>query len=645
MADPAARLLLALTLAILGPAGGAAHAQTIQAIQGTRHLSPLLGADVADVEGVVTAVVTGGARRGIFIQDPRPGGDGNTATSDAVFVSLEPEALTDLRPGDLIRVAGRVAEWRGGSDGLSVTQIEARAVSRLARDARLPEAVTIGIAGRPPPDRIAPAIGASVEGAAYLPDPGRYALDFYESVEGMRVVLRDAQAIGPRNGFGEIPIAADRARGMALANARGGATTGAGASNGARLIADDLLIGAAAMPRARVGDSLGDAAGIVDYGYSNYRLLLTAAPDFVPGGLAPESATPARPGEISIASFNVQNLAGTSRSAKFVALGRQIAGALRAPEILALSEIQDNDGTTDSGTVSATRSYDRLVAAIVAAGGPRYAVAQIDPVDGADGGAPGGNIRVAFLYDPLRVGFAPRAGGSAGRAVAILPDGTLDTNPGRVAPLDPAWNEGPDGFAGTRKPLAATFEINGRRLVLVAAHLKSRSEDQPLFGRYQAPDAPTAVQRLAQAGVIADFLRALSDADPGAGIALLGDLNDFGGSATLARLAAAGFIDLARMLPPQERYSYVFEGMSQDLDHILVSRSLLSVAGFDIVHLNAEFPAEDRASDHDPLLLRLNFAADVPAPPTLALLLGPATLLIVRRRREKRSLAGNSGMA
>ena len=636
MIDRRAALLVLALPALLSPALGQAAAQTIQAIQGRGHVSPLLGADVSGVEGVVTTLASMGARRGAFLQDPRTGGDGDTATSDAVFVALPPDLMGEIRPGDLVRVAGRVGEQRGASTGLSVTQIEVRTLERVARDVTLPEAVRIGATGRMPPGWIAPSVGGAIDGPAHVPDPGRYSLDFYETLEGMRVVLGDAQAIGPRNSYGEVAVAADLARTMPLANARGGATTGAGATIAGRLIADDVLIGRAAMPDARVGDRFGDAVGIVDYAYSNYRLLLTSPPEFTSGGLVPEIAAAPRPGEVSIASFNVQNLAGTSRAAKFTALARQITGALRAPEILALSEIQDDDGTVDSGTVTATRSYDRLVAAIVAAGGPRYAVAQIDPADGADGGAPGGNIRVAFLYDPLRVGFVPRPGGTADRAVALLPDGTLDANPGRIAPSDPAWTDGPNGFSGTRKPLAAMFEVAGRRLLLVAAHLKSRSEDQPDFGRIQAPGEPTAAQRLAQADAIARFLTTAAGIDPRAGIVLLGDLNAPGGSPPLARLAEAGLFDLALGLPPAERYSYIFEGASQDLDHVLVNAALRDIARLDIVHLNAEFPLAERASDHDPLLLRLAFAAPVPEPSSLALMLVPALLAAARRRPSNR---------
>ena len=55
------------------------------------------------------------------------------------------------------------------------------------------------------------------------------------------------------------------------------------------------------------------------------------------------------------------------------------------------------------------------------------------------------------------------------------------------------------------------------------------------------------------------------------------------------------------------RYSYIFDGNSQLLDHIFASRSLLDGAAFDIVHLNVDFPlllGQTAASDHEPLVAR-----------------------------------------
>ena len=99
---------------------------------------------------------------------------------------------------------------------------------------------------------------------------------------------------------------------------------------------------------------------------------------------------------------------------------------------------------------------------------------------------------------------------------------------------------------------------------------------------------------------------------------MLGDLNDFEFSATADILVGSGataLVDLPRTLPVNERYTYVFEGNSQVLDHILLSRSLASGPGsghgaahatayeYDIVHTNAEFADQD--SDHDPQVVRL----------------------------------------
>jgi predicted extracellular nuclease len=54
----------------------------------------------------------------------------------------------------------------------------------------------------------------------------------------------------------------------------------------------------------------------------------------------------------------------------------------------------------------------------------------------------------------------------------------------------------------------------------------------------------------------------------------------------------------------------VFEGNSQVLDHILISRALANSPGrrrgyeYDIVHTNSEFA--DQASDHEPQVVRLS---------------------------------------
>jgi predicted extracellular nuclease len=62
-------------------------------------------------------------------------------------------------------------------------------------------------------------------------------------------------------------------------------------------------------------------------------------------------------------------------------------------------------------------------------------------------------------------------------------------------------------------------------------------------------------------------------------------------------------------LPANERYTYVFDGNSQALDHIFVTNNIFQHAldNTDIIHLNAEFASANRPSDHDPVLARFSF--------------------------------------
>jgi hypothetical protein len=66
---------------------------------------------------------------------------------------------------------------------------------------------------------------------------------------------------------------------------------------------------------------------------------------------------------------------------------------LASPDIIAVEEVQDNDGATDDGVVAADQTIAKLAAAVRAAGGPDYSYRAIDPVNDQDGGQPGGNIR------------------------------------------------------------------------------------------------------------------------------------------------------------------------------------------------------------------------------------------------------------
>src|SRR5205085_4205410 len=100
--------------------------------------------------------------------------------------------------------------------------------------------------------------------------------------------------------------------------------------------------------------------------------------------------------------------------------------------------------------------------------------------------------------------------------------------------------------------------------------------------------------------------------DANAVIVVAGDLNDLEYSNPVGILKSAGMSDLIETLPVNERYSYVFEGNSQALDHVMASSAAVTALdGFDVVHINAEFATQ--VSDHDPSVARFNLAA-IPTP-------------------------------
>jgi hypothetical protein len=100
---------------------------------------------------------------------------------------------------------------------------------------------------------------------------------------------------------------------------------------------------------------------------------------------------------LSTRVFQVENM--SPKSAHLPTIAEHIVNGLKAPAIVLLQEIQDDSGKRNDGTVSANKTLTALVGAISATsnGMVTYAFVDVPPVDGEDGGQPGGNIRVAYL--------------------------------------------------------------------------------------------------------------------------------------------------------------------------------------------------------------------------------------------------------
>ena len=586
--------------------------ETIAQIQGTSHTSPYDGKQVNGVLGVVTAV----GPNGYWLQSTTP--DSDIATSEGLFVYTNKAPIT-VAVGDNVSVDGSIAEYRpGGGANLTTTELTGPKVTALSSGNTLPTPVVLGV------DRIAPQqvieegipldplFPNNVEYSQALFRPTTDAIDFYESLEGMRATVRDAKVVGSTKSFGEMTVIPGQ-NVEAISTPRGGVLySGYDHPNAMRVQLDDALLPYGAMPMASVGDSIpGDTVGVIDYSFNNPKLEVIEPPVLTLGGLQREITKKQSNNQLAVSTFNVENLAPSDQQIKFDRLAGQVVNNLKSPDILALEEIQDNSGADDDGTVDSTQTTDKLIAAITAAGGPAYTARWVNPQDKTDGGNPSANIRQVFFYRADReVGFAQAPAGDATTAETLgiihgKPHLTL--NPGRITPTNAAWQD-------SRKPLVGEFTFRGKTVFVIANHFSSKGGDDPLFGKWQQPVRFSEDARHLQATEIRSFLDLILAADKNANVVVLGDINDFEFSETVDIMVGSGanaIVDLPRRLPVNERYSYVYEGNSQVLDQILISKALTVAPpgakyrayDYDIVHTNSEFYDQD--SDHDPQVVRL----------------------------------------
>ena len=594
----------------------------IGAIQGLGHTSSFDGQAVT-TSGVVTAVDT----NGFYLQD---GGDNDVGTSDGIFVFTR--TAPTVAVGNRVEVTGTVDEFLPGndSDNLTITQLTAPTIAVVAASAPLPAATVIGTGGRVPPGVVIDDDGF----ASY--DPTTDGIDFYESLEGMYVQVNDAVAVGPTASFGEIAVVADGGARIAPEDRtpnggillEGDPRTGEITDpNPERIIIDDGIV--FNEPLVNTGATFaGPITGVIDYSFGNYKLLNDQPLEVATNPAAPESTVlRGNLDRLTVATFNVENLDPTVERAalvpnaneidddgpRFAQIAERIFENLNAPDVVALQEIQDNSGAENEDRTGApdVTAADRTLARLVEAvnrlaeqsGSPALYASLDNPfiTDDENGGQPGGNIRNAYIYRTDRVDFVD------GSLSTIDAEGNATTAVG--SNTDPS-----NPFNGSRLPLVATFRFNGEDVTIVNNHFSSKGGDTPLFGTTQPPVEVTEAKRIEQALAVNAFVESRLTADGDGNVMVVGDLNDFEFSDTLNALRGVDdgspiLADLITTLPENERYEYIFEGNSQVLDHILTSADLTGQAIYDAVHINADFTAPIRVSDHDPSLASLYIPA------------------------------------
>ena len=509
----------------------------IWAIQGEGDRSPYVGSFATTV-GVVTAVFP--ELSGYWVQSLEP--DNNPATSEGVFVL---DAVNEVVVGDVVEIYGRVREISGQT--AIVPDAEA-GVTIVGSENPLPTAINYD----PPADPIA-------------------AEAYKEAREGMLVTVPQALVIAPTTRYGEYALVTE-AQGIDTIR-RTDAPVGyiIFVDDGSATTHEDQSSMAYGVAR---GDTVTDLTGPLAYTFGNYKIEPITVPSVASDVGELPSIAPANENQLSVATFNVENLFDpfaphpSSPPSPNLATYRQRLNktaeavvAMGAPDIIGLQEVENIDILED------LVEQEQLL---------------------------------AFNYEPYLI----EGTDARGIDVAYIVRGDKVTV---------------DGFAN----YTAQEGLTSRPPLVLTATVALASGPQTIyvlnnhFTSLAGGEEATEPRRTAQAAWNVTIMDEIRAQDPDAQFIVMGDLNSFYQTLPIDTLEAGGLDHVYEFFADESEfpYTYIFEGKTQTLDHILVSPELFArLVLVEALHTNADYPMIDledssarRVSDHDPLVVIFSF--------------------------------------
>lgn len=410
-----------------------------------------------------------------------------------------------------------------------------------------------------------------VIGRTQLPDPitldppldNQESALYYESIEGCLVELPGwAVVVGPSTRYGEFVVVLeedqisrswqDRDHGNLIHVDDGSSIT--------HDSADTLPY------TLDVGDSIRYLAGPLAFTYGNYKIEPTSEEVVIrTGKLTADVLPPLEAGYLRIMSWNVENLFDF------------VVPHPSSPPLPKVSEYK--------------RDITKVALTIEAAGFPT--VIGLQEVENLE-------ILEDIAAEPVLAEYAYQAvliegTDSRGIDVGYLVRGDQAAVQGQVQYPAP-------GNITSRPPLLVEIQVEdaGEPVYILNNHFTSMS----------GGEEATEPRRNAQAAWNLEIASGLLEENPSAYLAVIGDLNSYYGSLPIQTLEAGGLTNLFDTLDPDQRYTYIYEGNSQVLDHILVNEALLDLlVSFEVLHSNADYAlpfAADTSlfhiSDHDPVM-------------------------------------------
>ena len=536
-------------------------------------------------------LVSGVQSNGFYLQDPT--GDGDPQSSDGIFVYTS--SAPKVKTGECVLVGSAEA-----------TEYYEKTELTTPRSLKT---LSIDLCGD----------GSLAAAPAPLPAPNVDPESLLEQFEGMVVAFERLQGVvqGPTkrfsNGNVEIALIAEEA----LPFVQGGRVFQSNPDDAAGLIFLGNGLGAE-LPAAAWGDRVQVRAAepgrpvlaVIDYSFGKYVLLPLPGQEIEVLSRQGSKEQTAEPdaGTFRVCSFNVLGLGrGLDQlrdAADYEAALRQraaaIAGGLQSCEIVGLQETGKPEDAENLARV--LTEVSGLDYSAVAFAGPGTASADFP-------------LTNSLLVREDRVTVLNAKNEQACTRFSFSVRLVPGQCPARLLPLF------------SRPPLVADLLVRGPwgeayPLTVVVNHWRSKRGDESV----------NVVHRTLQAEHVASIVQARLDTDPDAHVVVLGDLNDFEASKPVETLrhgpepADGAAREPGRVLlwhafdalPLLERYTYIFNGGSQTLDHLLLTPGLTpDFGGMDIAHINADFPiaqpggtegvpgdsAVYGSSDHDPLVL------------------------------------------
>jgi DNA/RNA endonuclease YhcR with UshA esterase domain len=487
-----------------------------------------------------------------------------TGTVTGIFPELEgfwiQEFNTDKDPltsSGLFIHSGEVDIPVAVGDSVQVSGIVRESYQQTQVQVSIPEDIVILETGGPLP--------ASVE--LDPPADESESNSYYESLEGMLVQVSEAGlAVGPTSAYGEYVL-------VLAKNGVNRLWQGDTAHNGLAIMVDDgssvVHEDRSALPYViNTGDRVANLIGPLAYTYGRYKVEPIVQPQVFPQETDLPVLESIGPEAFSIMTWNVENLfdafdphpsspAKPSILAYKVSIAKVANTILAAgvPTIVGLQEVENIDILEDIARHEALAGFDY----------------QFFLIEGTDS---------RYIDN----GYLVR-----GDIARVLDVQQL------VAP----------GGLTSRPPLRIEVEIRTNstpvRVYVLNNHFTSMS------GGEQA----TEPRRNAQAAWNVTSLEDILGADPEAHVAILGDLNSYYESLPLDTLRDAGLVHVFEVDPAGGWYSYIYQGASQTIDHILVTPNLFDlIQRVDVLHVDSDFAPPETGdesplgkSDHDPIIV------------------------------------------